>query len=161
VEILKFPHPLLFKKCEPVTVFDTELRFLLHRMYETMKEHNGVGLAANQVGLPFRMFVMDLPNEEPMCLINPRIIEKSRLPASLREGCLSAPGEFLVIDERVSWVKVEFQTHDGAKKVRVFKDLYAVCVQHEIDHLDGKSHLQAMSIPKQKRKELTRKWGLK
>lgn len=161
MEIHKYPAPELFETCKEVTVFGPELKILLDSMWDTMIPNNGMGLAANQVGLTFRMFTMFGPNKEKLFIINPEIISKSVAPANLKEGCLSAPGEFLVIDSRASWVKIKFQDETGAKHERVFKDIYAVCVQHEIDHLNGESHLQSKSLHKAKRKELAKKWGIK
>lgn len=161
MDILKFPNKHLFVKCKEVTVFGKELKFLLDSMFDTMMAANGIGLAANQVGLKFRMFVMLGPISEPVYLVNPRITKRSLVPANVKEGCLSAPGEILVLDERASWVEVAYQDETGHKKSRIFQDVHAVCVQHEIDHLNGKSHLQSTSLSKAKRKELAKKWGIK
>lgn len=161
MELLSFPHPLLFKPCKRVSVFGPELKTLLDLMWDAMNSLKGIGLAANQVGLSYSMFVMSGPNEERLLIVNPRILRKSAVPALLKEGCLSAPGEFLILSERASWVEINFQDETGTEKTRVFQGLYAVCVQHEMDHLLGKSHLQSSSIPKFKRKELAKKWGLK
>jgi peptide deformylase len=161
MELLKFPHPSLFNVCRDVTVFGDELKVLLEGMWTIMLKGGGLGLASNQVGLDYRMFVMADPDNKKLFLVNPKITNKSLAPANIREGCLSAPGEFLLLNERVFWVQVEFQDEKGEKKIRVFKGLHSVCVQHEIDHLDGKSHLMSKSIPKAKRKELYKKWGLK
>lgn len=161
MKILKFPDPALFKVCKEVTVFGPELKTLLDSMWETMVSGNGVGLAANQVGLTFRMFVMLGPNGEKMYIVNPKILRRSVIPVNLKEGCLSAPGEFLVLGERVAWVKLKYQDETGKEHETVLKDIHSVCVQHETDHLDGKSHLQAKSLGKTKRKELAKKWGIK
>lgn len=161
MEILKYPHPSLFKKCSEVRVFGPELKVLVNAMIETMIKSNGAGLAANQVGLEHRIFVMLLPNGDPLALINPRISDMGQLPANLREGCLSAPGEFLILPERKRWVKVYFQDLNGKEWWKVFTDIQSVCVQHEIDHLDGKSHLQSASITRAQRKLLAKKWGFK
>jgi peptide deformylase len=161
MEILKYPHPSLFKKCDPVTVFGPELKVLLDSMYEIMVEKHGMGLAANQVGLLYSMFVMLTWDEDVLYVINPRIIRKSLVSAKLSEGCLSAPGEYLQLDERSEWVEIEFQNEKGELQKRVFNAIFAVCVQHEMDHLNGKSHLQSRSLPKMKRKMLAKKWGFK
>lgn len=161
MKILKYPDPTLFEVCKEVSVFGSELKVILESMYSTMTVSNGMGLASNQVGLKFRMFVMLGPASEKVFLINPKITKKSVISANLKEGCLSAPGEMLTLDERASWVKVEYQDETGAKHEKVFKGIHAVCVQHEIDHLDGKSHLQSKSLTKAKRKELAKKWGIK
>lgn len=161
MEIVKFPNPSLFEVCETVNVFGPELKVLLDSMWETMNQHNGVGLAANQVGLNLRMFIMLGPIGEKIYVVNPLIISKSEHSANLREGCLSAPGEFLTLPERASWVKVQYHNEKGELKESVFKDIYAVCFQHELDHLNGKSHLQSKSISKSVRKAVAKRWGLK
>lgn len=161
MEILNFPNPSLFKKCDDVTVFGAELKILLEGMWEAMLKRGGLGLAANQVGLHCRMFVMAGSSSEKFYIINPKIVQKSQMAANLKEGCLSAPGEFLILGERAAWVQVDFQDEKGQLTRRVFQGLQAVCVQHEMDHLDGKSHLQSKSIPKAQRKILAKKWGLK
>lgn len=161
MEILKFPDKRLFTKCDPVTVFSPELKTLLESMWDAMKAHNGVGLAANQVGLTYYMFTMEGADEEKLFIVNPKILSKSSGPANLREGCLSAPGEFLVRPDRMIWVEVEFQNEEGETKKRVFKGIQAVCAQHEIEHLEGKGFMQSNSVPKKKRLELAKKWGLR
>lgn len=161
MEILKYPDPSLFKKCDDVTVFGIELLTLLDGMWEAMLKRGGLGLAANQVGLHFRAFVMAGVDQERLFIINPKIVKRSDFSANMKEGCLSAPGEFLILKERSSWVQVDFQNEKGELQRRVFKDLHAVCVQHEMDHLDGKSHLMSSSIPKKRRKELQKRWGIK
>ena len=161
MEIFKYPHPVLFTPCKEVAVFGQELLVLLNSMHATMIMERGMGLAANQVGLSMRMFVMEKPDEGKLFVINPKIKSRSKAPANLKEGCLSAPGEFLKLEERSSWVEVEFQNERGEPQRRMFGGIFAVCVQHEMDHLDGKSHLQSKSIPKSKRIELARKWGFK
>lgn len=160
MDILKYPDPKLFQKCEPVAVFGQELLILLEAMWETMLRHGGLGLAANQVGLMCRMFVMAGESSEKLFMVNPKIVKQSELPANMKEGCLSAPGEFLVLKERAAWVQVDFQDEKGQMCRRVFQGLHAVCVQHEIDHLDGKSHLMSKSIPKKQRKEIHKRWGI-
>lgn len=161
MRILKYPDPILFEICKEVTVFGPELKILLDSMWDTMVEGKGVGLAANQVGLTFKAFVMLDPNDEKLYVVNPAIIKRSVVSANLKEGCLSAPGEFLTLSERASWVQLRFQDETGKQHERVFKDIYAVCIQHETDHLLGKSHLQSKSIPKAKRKDIAKRWGIK
>ena len=161
MEVLKYPNPILFHKARQVNVFGPELLVLLESMYETMLSKNGIGLAANQVGLEFSMFVMRGPLDEKLFVVNPRISARSLAPANLKEGCLSAPGEFLILQERASWVEVSFQNEKGEQQKKVFSGIYAVCAQHEFDHLLGKSHLQSKSIPKAQRKLLAKKWGFK
>lgn len=161
MKILKYPSSELFEVCKEVSVFGPELKTLLDSMWETMNEGHGMGLAANQVGLTFRMFTMLGPENEKIYIVNPKILSKSVVAANLKEGCLSAPGELLILSERASWVKIKFQDETGADHERVFKGIHAVCVQHETDHLDGKSHLMSKTIDKAKRKQLAKKWGFK
>lgn len=161
MKILKFPDPALFQTCTEVTVFGPELKVLLDSMWETMTVGHGMGLAANQVGLTFRMFTMLGLEDEKLYIVNPKITKKSVVSANLQEGCLSAPGELLTLDERASWVKITFQDETGKEHERVFKGIHSVCVQHETDHLDGKSHLQSKSLKSAKRKQLAKKWGIK
>lgn len=161
MQILKFPAPELFQICKEVTVFGPELKTLLDSMWDTMVANNGMGLAANQVGLSFRMFVMLGPDNQRFYIVNPKIVQRSVASAGLQEGCLSAPGEMLTLDERADWVKLEYQDETGAKQEKVFKKIHSVCVQHETDHLDGKTHLLSGSLHKARRKELAKKWGIK
>lgn len=158
MQILRFPDARLFVKCQPVTIFGEELIVILEGMFETMVKSSGIGLAANQVGLTYHMFTMIGPEEEKLFIINPTIKSKSAAPANLREGCLSAPGEFLVRPDRAQWVQVEFKDASGTTVTRVFKGLHAVCVEHEMEHLDGKGFMQSKALPKAKRQELSRKW---
>lgn len=160
MEILKFPNPILFQRCEEVVDFNQELVLLLEEMYKTMKLANGIGLAANQVGLLHRMFVMEDENKKKVFLINPVIGRKSLAPALQSEGCLSAPGEFLELEERLAWVQVAYKDETGAEKKRIFSGIYSVCVQHEISHLNGESFLNSKSLSKKMRKQLAIKWNL-
>lgn len=161
MEILKFPHPHLSKPTQIVHDFDQDLQSWLDAMWEAMKANNGMGLSANQVFLDHRMFVMEGPGGKRLELINPIITEASIVPADLKEGCLSAPGEYLIVPSRKVWVSVAFQDVKGVAKKALFKDIYAVCAQHEIEHLDGKGFMENSSVSRKKRKELAKKWGLK
>lgn len=161
MDIVKFPHPILFKVTDKVTVFDDALTAELEAMWETMQLHSGTGLSANQVAIDKRMFVMEGLNDQKLFLVNPFITARSPLNYRFKEGCLSAPGEFIFIEERSSWVQVTYENEKGEPQCRVFRDIHSVCVQHEIDHLDGKSFLEAKSIPKLIRRGLAKKWGLK
>ena len=160
MEILKYPHPNLFIQCNEVTVFGPELLVLLESMWETMHKHKGLGLASNQVGLNYRMFTMLGPENEKLFIINPKIILQSKMQANVKEGCLSAPGEFLMLNERTMWVQIMYQDETGGVRSGKFQGLHAVCVQHEMDHLDGKSHLQSKSLSRQVRRGLAKKWGV-
>ena len=156
MKVVKFPHKSLFTKTKPVTVFGPELKVLLDRMLEVMHEHNALGLAANQVELTFRMFVMNGP-DGPFFLVNPKITWESHAIAKIKEGCLSAPGERLVLP-RSALVKVEYQDETGEAKMKIFNDIYAICVQHEVDHLDGKSFMDHKSLTKVQKNLLKSRW---
>ena len=161
MEILKFPDKRLFTPTKPVTVFGEELSVLLNAMWDAMIKANGIGLSANQVGLDLSMFVMKAPDQKKMFIINPEIVSRSEGRAGLSEGCLSASGEYLTLFERAAWVQLKFQNETGKVCSAVLKGIYSVCAQHEIDHLEGKSFLESKSIPRSKRKELSKKYGLK
>lgn len=160
MKIVKFPDQALFTPTNTVTTFDATLHYLLDSMYEVMKVNNGLGLAANQVGILDSMFVMDGP-EGRIDLVNPVIIQRSIGAANLKEGCLSAPGDFVVVPARRAWVHVKFYDKNGEPKARVFNGIHAVCVQHEIDHLLGKTFFADKSIPRNQRGPLMKKWGVK
>lgn len=160
MKILQFPHPTLLEPCEEVVSFDSELIGMLDSMWETMKKNNGVGLAANQVGIPLDMFVMNGPKGR-LNLINPYIAASSIALANLKEGCLSAPGEMIVVPGRKEWVQIIYQDEKGNGQSIILKGIQAVCAQHEIEHLDGKSFMEHKSIPKSLRKQFSKRWGLK
>lgn len=159
MQILKFPDPHLFKKCTDVTKFDSQLLSTLNQMYEVMIQADGMGLAANQVGLNFNGLVMLGPNHTKFFIINPRVILRSEIPANLPEACLSLPGEWVTLFERPQWVQISYQDEKGHQFSKVFTNIFAVCVLHEMDHLAGRAFFESISIPKEKRKELTKKYG--
>lgn len=159
MEVLKYPDPRLLKPCKEVTVFGPELATMLESMWETMVKERGMGMAANQVGIEYRMFTMKGPQDEKIFLVNPKIIESGKHPCSQAEGCLSAPGQMIKL-YRPNWVKVTFQNEKGETRSDVFTDIHSVCVQHEIEHLDGKTFLQNKAIPKKMRIFLAKKWGI-
>lgn len=160
MKILRYPHPALLTVCTPVSAIDMLAKELLDEMWETMVANEGIGLAANQVGVTLRMFVMKGHIGEKLFFINPKILSKSIAPAEKIEGCLSAPGEYLKLDERAEWVQVQFQDETGAEHIKMFTGIHSVCVQHEIDHLDGKTHLMSKTLSSKDRKMLAKKWGL-
>lgn len=161
MKILTFPHPSLFTVCKEVSVFGPELKTLLNAMWDAMELNNGIGIASNQVGLDYSMFVMKGPEVKKFLIVNPKIVKESSTNISYKEGCLSAPGELVTINNRASWVTIDYQNEDGLKTTTTFHGLFAVCVQHEIEHLQGKSFLQSKSLPRAKRREYSSKWGLK
>lgn len=143
--ILEFPDPRLRTVAEPVRVFDDGLKTLVADMFETMYEANGVGLAATQVNVHQRVFVMDISDERntPQALINPRIVEKSGEQV-YQEGCLSFPGIYADV-QRAGQVRIEAEDTDGKTFSAQADGLMAVCIQHELDHLDGKVFVDYLS----------------
>lgn len=132
-------HPYLLSECFPVTDLKSA-NILAMDMFMTMYDEGGIGLAANQVGYLLRMFVMDSSGfrnqSRRHTLINPEIIEHSNNYFVHKEGCLSYKNTYYK-KKRFDWVKVEYTNHLGVRKVRKFKGIESVIVQHELDHLDG------------------------
>ena len=138
-KILVEPDPLLRKKCEPLEKVDDDLRKFMNEMLATMYDAPGIGLAAIQVGVLKRVVVIDLSKDEkknPLFLINPEIIHKSKNTSIYEEGCLSLPGQFAEI-ERPAECVLQYIDYNGKKKELKAKGLLATCIQHEVDHLDG------------------------
>ena len=151
LRILEFPDPRLRKKAVPVEVVDGPLRQLIDDMFETMYEAPGIGLAATQVDVHRRLLVADVSQDkdEPQVLINPEILERDG-SAITEEGCLSVPGYYEEI-ERAEHIKVRYLDRDGNEQESEYEGLLAVCVQHEIDHLDGKLFVDYLSEIKRQR----------
>jgi peptide deformylase len=148
--ILFVPDPTLRARCRPVGPQDTEaVRALLPRMFATMYQAPGIGLAAPQIGQKLRFIVVDIQPDEkrqPYALINPEIVARSADLAAREEGCLSLPGQYAEIT-RPARVKVRYLDETGARKEIEAQGLLAACLQHEIDHLDGVlfvDHLSAL-----------------
>ena len=139
MEIVKYGDPVLERPAEDVTEFDDELRELVDAMFEAMYEASGVGLAATQVGISKRLFVMDCSGPERpaerIALANPEILEATG-SASGSEGCLSIPGIYSDL-ARPARVRVKGQKPDGSWAEYEFEGLEARCVSHECDHLAG------------------------
>jgi len=129
------PDPVLRKKAVKVTVIDDSVRRLIDNMIETWRKSSGVGLAANQVGVPLRIVVIQVPEEELLVLINPEIVETTG-ERTVVEGCLSIPGYQAEIC-RAEVVKVRAKGHNGKLIRRKASDLLAQAIQHEVDHLNG------------------------
>ena len=141
-DILIHPDPRLKTVANPVTEFDDRLRVLADDMLETMYNAPGIGLAAPQVGILKRLLVMDCVKEEgapprPMVLINPAVTWISEDCSTHEEGCLSIPEQFAEI-ERPAEVEVTWNDLEGKQETERFEGIWATCVQHEIDHLNGK-----------------------
>lgn len=138
--ILLHPDPRLKKICIPVTNIDNSIKQLCNDMVDTMYKYSGVGLAAPQIGILKRVVTMDCSEEEkknPIILINPEIVWSSDEHILFEEGCLSIPDIREEI-ERPSSVRVKFIDSNGKLKENLFEGLWATCIQHEIDHLNGK-----------------------
>ena len=135
MRIRLYGDPVLRQKAKKVEIIDEHLNEILEDMIETMYMGDGVGLAAPQVGISLRMFVMDY-GEGPMKVINPEILEKSEEKAVEEEGCLSLPEIFEDVERHV-WIRVKFQNEKGEWIEMELKDYPARVFQHEYDHLDG------------------------
>lgn len=149
--ILRFPDERLRTVAKPVTVFDAALRQLVADMAETMYEAPGIGLAATQVNVHQRVIVIDVSEDQKglQAFINP-VIESVSGMQTYEEGCLSVPGVYDKVD-RPSDVRVRYQDLDGKAQVLETGDLLAICLQHEIDHLNGKVFVDHLSLLKQTR----------
>lgn len=158
-EIIIHPDPRLKAVAKPVGEIDAGIRKLATDMLETMYDAPGIGLAAPQVGVGRRLLVMDCVKEEdaepqPMVLINPEVTWASEETSVYEEGCLSIPDQYAEI-ERPAEVEVNWLDLDGNPRSQRFGGLWATCVQHEIDHLDGKLFIDYLTPLK--RQLITRK----
>jgi peptide deformylase len=158
-DILLHPDPRLKKPAAPVTEITDDLWRLADDMLETMYDAPGIGLAAPQVGVLSRMLVMDCVKDEgtpprPLVLVNPEITWASDATTVYEEGCLSIPDHYADVT-RPAEVKVRWTDLDGVAQEEQFTDLWATCVQHEIDHLDGKLFIDYLKPLK--RQLITRK----
>jgi peptide deformylase len=146
--ILVHPDPRLRKPAAPVAAVDDGVRALAADMLATMYEAPGIGLAATQLGVMKRMFVMDCGDKDappaPMVLINPEIVWRSEETETSEEGCLSVPDVYEEVT-RPARVRLRWLGLDGATHEAEFGDRWAVCAQHEIDHLDGKLFIDYLS----------------
>ncbi len=157
--ILIHPDPRLKKRCAPVDSVSPEIGALAEDMLQTMYDAPGVGLAAPQIGVLQRLFVMDCVKEEgeapqPMVLINPEVIWASEDTNTHEEGCLSIPDQYAEVTrpERVQmrWLGLDGKTHEDE-----FDGLWATCAQHELDHLNGKLFIDYLGV--MKRQLITRR----
>ncbi|MFW8634984.1 peptide deformylase [Cribrihabitans pelagius] len=157
--ILIHPDPRLKKVCVPVADLSDELRALADDMLETMYAAPGIGLAAPQVGILQRLIVLDCVKEEdgnprPLVMFNPQILSASDDTSVYEEGCLSIPDQYAEVT-RPKVVEVEWMDRDGNAQRETFDGLWATCVQHEIDHLNGKLFIDYLKPLK--RQMITRK----
>jgi peptide deformylase len=148
LRIYETPDPLLRQISRPVDTFDDELKTLIADMFETMYAAPGIGLAAVQVGVPIRLLVIDLQEPEnpddpesaivrqPRVFINPEILWHSDKEVPYTEGCLSVPEQYAEV-MRPERIRARWQDQDGATREEDIDGLLAVCLQHEMDHLNG------------------------
>lgn len=143
--IIETPDPRLRQISKPVETFDAALQTLIDDMFETMYAAPGIGLAAIQIGDPKRLLVIDLqekqdeddkPIKEPLVFINPEILETSEDYQVYQEGCLSVPDQYADV-ERPATVRARWQDRNGKVHEEQLEGLLAVCLQHEMDHLEG------------------------
>ncbi len=151
LDILEFPDERLRTKAKPVEAVTDEIRQLVDDMFETMYAAPGIGLAATQINVHQRIVVIDISREkdQPLCLINPVIVAKDGIEQH-EEGCLSVPGVYETV-ERADHIKVEFLNREGEKEVLETGELLAICIQHELDHLEGKLFVDYLSPLKRNR----------
>ena len=157
--ILIHPDPRLKKVCAPVADITDDLRRLADDMLETMYDAPGIGLAAPQIGVLDRLIVMDCVKDEtlpprPVVMVNPQVVAGSDLLNTYEEGCLSIPEQYADVT-RPAEVEVRWMDLDGREQTETFDGLWATCVQHEIDHLDGKLFIDYLKP--MKRQMITRK----
>ena len=151
LNILHFPDPRLRKKAEPIEEVTDDIRQLADDMLETMYDAPGIGLAANQVNVQKRLIVIDISEDksEPLILINPEILDKQG-EREYEEGCLSVPEAYETV-VRAHTVTIKAVNRDGEPFEFSAEGLLATCVQHEIDHLDGKLFVDYLSNLKRER----------
>lgn len=150
LSILQFPDPRLKLVAKPVESFGSSLSEIYANMLETMYEFHGVGLAATQVNIQQRIITMDISEDQsqPLCIINPTIVNATE-DIVWEEGCLSFPGVYAKV-KRKAKVTLEYYDLKGQKQIMEAEDLTAICIQHEIDHLDGITFYDHLSPLKQK-----------
>ena len=151
LEILKYPDKLLRTVAKPVENVNSEIKKQVKDMFETMYDAPGIGLAATQVNFHQRLIVVDVSEEcnEPICLINPEIIEKNG-EIEWEEGCLSVPNYYESV-KRANEIKVSALNELGQSFELEASEMLAVCIQHEMDHLNGILFVDHLSKLKQKR----------
>jgi len=145
LEILEFPDPRLRTVAKPVETFDDSIGTLVEDMLETMYEANGIGLAATQVNVHMRLLVLDISEDRdaPREYINPEIITREGEQVC-EEGCLSVPGIYANV-KRADSIRIRAQDRDGKIFEEDAEDLHAVCLQHEMDHLEGRLFVDYLS----------------
>ena len=166
LDVLTYPNKKLYQRSMEVVKFDAALGELLDDMYETMIAKNGIGLAAIQVDKPVRALIINLANEEKIQdkkdlieIINPQILKKEG-EVVFQEGCLSVPGFYEDVT-RAEFITVQFQDRAGNTCQMDASELLAVCIQHEMDHLDGHLFIERIGYNKRKKFDKEFKKSLK
>lgn len=149
--ILEYPDPRLRTRAQPVAEVDAKVRRLIDDLFETMYHAPGVGLAATQVNVHQRVLVVDVSEDQrqPLALVNPEIVERAGVE-ELEEGCLSVPGIYEKVS-RADQIRVRFLDRNGKTQELEATGLLAVCIQHEMDHLEGKLFVDYLSDLKRTR----------
>nr|VFJ59324.1 MAG: peptide deformylase [Candidatus Kentron sp. FM]VFJ60952.1 MAG: peptide deformylase [Candidatus Kentron sp. FM]VFK23839.1 MAG: peptide deformylase [Candidatus Kentron sp. FM] len=149
--ILHYPDPRLRHRAQPVSTVDQTVKRLVDDMFHTMYAAQGIGLAATQVNVQKQIIVVDVSKEgtQPVCFINPEIVER-RGTTQMEEGCLSVPDVRENV-ERAEWIRVTALNEAGEAFEQQADGILAVCIQHEIDHLDGKLFVDYLSRLKRQR----------
>jgi len=162
-EVIVYPNKILKQKSKEVTEFNEELHQLLDDMYDTMIAKKGVGLAAIQIAVPKRVFIVNIPIEEQegaqpkentLEVINPKFLEMSGT-TKYQEGCLSVPGYYEDVS-RYKYIKLKYQDRYGKEHIIEDDDFLAIALQHEFEHLEGKLFVERLSIIK--RKKFEKEW---
>jgi len=171
LEIIEYPDARLRTVAKPVNAFDRALGALIEDMLETMYSADGIGLAATQVNTHKRLLVLDISEsrDQPLVYINPEIVE-SEGSETCEEGCLSVPGIYAEVS-RAEKIRVSALDRDGKPFEQELEGMHAVCLQHEIDHLDGKLFVDYLSplkqrmvrkkLEKQRRQEVNKAGGVR
>lgn len=149
LEILKYPHDVLKKKAENITIINNDIISIINNMIETMLFNNGIGLAAPQVNIKKNIIVININiKTSSLTILNPKILYKNGIVNNL-EGCLSFPNIFIKV-KRSFFIKIKFININGEKRFLYANNLLSVCIQHEIDHLHGITLYDKMSNLKKK-----------
>lgn len=159
LDLVFYPDPILSTPTQKVTQFDDALKKMVDDMWEThYAQKNCAALAANQLGLPWAITVIDFSEEKnnPLCLINPEIIEQSEQTTHTNEGCMSLPGKVHASVKRAATIRVQYQDLTGETHTLDADDFLSKCIQHEIDHLNGLTYLDR--LPTLKRQMVERKY---
>ncbi len=153
-EILTVPNPTLKEVSKPVATVDEELRSLMDDMLDSMYAADGIGLAAIQIGVPKRVIVMDLDwgkgERNPRYFVNPVLSDPSENTLPYEEGCLSVPTYFDEV-ERPDRIRIDYLDYNGKPKTEIAEGMFAVCIQHEMDHLEGVLFIDHLSRLKRQR----------